>query len=75
MTNERKLTPEQESRKEKLLDQLIDFLNEVDEFNYDEAKHDEILAKLNEIDPMPPITNKEESYAKFIEKYKHLFEE
>lgn len=75
MMEKRKLTPEQESRKEKLLDELIDFLNEVDEFNYDEAKHDEILAKLNEIDPMPPITNKEESFSKFIEKYKHLFEE
>lgn len=73
--DKQKLTAEQEHRKELLLDALADFLHDTTEENFDEAKLDAILAELQEIDPMPPITDTEESLAKFHEMHKKLFKE
>ena len=62
-----------EKTKEQLLDELIDYLSETDEYTYDEAKHDAILAELAQLDPAPEITDTEDSLAAFHKKYASLF--
>ena len=62
-----------EKRKEELLDELINTLYEVTEDSCDIQRMDEILAKLEKIDPdsFEPFSV-EESYQRFMERFKKM---
>jgi len=60
---------------EQLLDELMDFLCEMDEYTYDVAKHDAILAELAKFDSEPVISNEDESLTAFKKKYALLFDQ
>jgi len=62
-----------EKTQEQLLDDLMDFLCETDEYNYDVAKHDAILAELAKFDSEPVVSKKKESFAAIQKKYPSLF--
>jgi len=63
-----------EYTKEQLQDQLVDFLAEMDEYEFDEAKLDSILNALDEYDTMPEPLDTEESLAQFHRNYAPVFE-
>lgn len=66
----------EEKTKEELLDDLADWMEELDENNYDEERLDAILAALDRVDPITEeIPSVEESLADFHQRYQQLLSE
>jgi hypothetical protein len=63
----------QEDQKERLREELTDFLLEMDEESFDEERLNGILDALDEADPMPEFSDDAESLAAFHQKYAPVF--
>ena len=59
---------------ERLRDELADFLDTMTEETFDQARLDEILAALDEVDPITDLPDTEERLAELHRKHAHQFE-